>query len=127
MPKNKFPLTKNCSIHELIPPVWRNHLPLVLHEEPPGSIPAPLQSFSACTSKPLLCVGKDRESAEQMDLTVSAQYMIALIITITHTVNITIDFRSSCCGAVEMNPTSIHEDAGLIPGLNQWVKDLALP
>ena len=25
-----------------------------------------------------------------------------------------------------MNPTRIHEDTGLIPGLPQWVKDLAL-
>ena len=27
----------------------------------------------------------------------------------------------------EMNPISIHEDMGLIPGLAQWVKDLKFP
>ena len=34
---------------------------------------------------------------------------------------------TSHCGSVVMNPTSIHEDMGSIPGLSQWVKDPALP
>ena len=30
--------------------------------------------------------------------------------------------RSSHCGSLVMNTTSIHEDAGSIPGLAQWVE-----
>ena len=30
------------------------------------------------------------------------------------------------CGSAIMNPTGIHEEANLTPGLPQWVKDPAL-
>ena len=35
-------------------------------------------------------------------------------------------FGSSHCGSVVMNLTRVHEDVGLIAGLDQWIKDPAL-
>ena len=35
-------------------------------------------------------------------------------------------YWSSHCGSAVTNLTSIHKDAGSIPGLAQWVKDLVL-
>ena len=42
----------------------------------------------------------------------------------THRTN---NLGTSHHGAVETNPTRNDEVEGLVPGLAQWVKDLALP
>ena len=47
--------------------------------------------------------------------------------SINYIVQKVVKIGSSCCGSVEMDLTRNHEVVGSIPGLVQWVKDLALP
>ena len=37
------------------------------------------------------------------------------------------EFQSAHCNQWGKNPTSVHEDVGVIPVLTWWLKDLALP
>ena len=52
---------------------------------------------------------------------------VEILIHIAHWVLKTYKFGVPIMAQWLANPTSIHEDVGLIPGLVQWVKDLALP
>ena len=44
-----------------------------------------------------------------------------------HFPSLKMSMASSYCGTVETNSTTICEDEGSIPGLAQWVGNLALP
>ena len=59
---------------------------------------------------------------KEMDIVISLVLKIILLLKVKFNSE-----RSSHCGTAEMNLTRNHELVGSIPGLAQWVKDLALP
>ena len=82
----------------------------------------------------LFTVAEAEATQVSIDLWMDKQHVThasACTHTHTHTQTRTQTFKgknsgSSCHGTAETNPTRNPEVAGLIPGLTQWVKDLAL-
>ena len=64
-----------------------------------------------------------------LETALSVTYLQLVLILLLHAtiLHLKNTFWNSCHGAAEMNPTRNHKVAGWIPGLDQWVKDLALP
>jgi len=72
-------------------------------------------------------VGKWFCTREETAYIQNLQIRVSCIAHLLKKVYINIQSKSSHGGAAEANQTRNHEVAGLIPGLAQWVKDLALP
>ena len=51
--------------------------------------------------------------------------LLGEVVTVSTLQDVKDPLCSRCCAA-EVNPSSIHEDLGSIPGLTQWVMDLVL-
>ena len=54
------------------------------------------------------------------------RHIILLVATIFTIFPFKNSLENPCFGTAERNPTSIHENMGLIPGLVQWVGDTTL-
>ena len=88
-----------------------------------------IKSVSHCSSYILiiLCAMANTLGAHRKDPQRSSRIQLSCGHVDPETKTLKNELRSSRCHLVVTNPTSIHEDAGSIPGLSPWFKDLALP
>ena len=65
--------------------------------------------------------------AWQQSLVVKRGFIFSVHLVVRTSKNVKVGVSVSVQQKRIMNPTSTHEDAGLIPGLAQWVRDPVLP
>ena len=80
--------------------------------------------YGACRASELM--RKRRGKRQEQLIKVEVRLMRAISRSCLETLKTRIQGSFHCVSA-EMNLTSVHADAGLIPDLDQWVKDPSLP
>ena len=93
----------------------------------PTVLPVPRTAPGIRNSVTICCVDKLKYNLDLVYVKTSENTLHSFLCKKPHQIEpFKRHMREFLPGAAETNPTSIHEDAALIPGLTQWGRDLAL-